>query len=140
MATAGNGELHAFHSYDPRMAVATATTNAYLPVSLPLAEIDRQMREQHGERFNEIASFHEIPADHTHLVAGLAHEELPAIAGKLGADVVAMGAVARNRWKRLFIGATAERTLEAMPCDLLIVKPDWFEVPDAILKHHDQAA
>ncbi len=40
-----------------------------------------------------------------------------------------MGAVARNRWKRLFIGATAERTLEFLPCDLLIVKPDWFETP-----------
>ena len=40
-----------------------------------------------------------------------------------------MGAVARNRWKRLFIGATAERTLEHLPCDLLIVKPDWFQTP-----------
>jgi len=40
-----------------------------------------------------------------------------------------MGAVARNRWKRLFIGATAERTLEYLPCDLLIVKPDWFKTP-----------
>jgi hypothetical protein len=37
--------------------------------------------------------------------------------------------VARNRWKRLFIGATAERTLEHLPCDLLIIKPDWFRTP-----------
>jgi len=29
------GEVHAFHSYDPRIAVATATANAYIPVSLP---------------------------------------------------------------------------------------------------------
>ena len=40
-----------------------------------------------------------------------------------------MGAVARNRWKRIFIGATAERTLEHLPCDLLIIKPDWFHTP-----------
>jgi universal stress protein E len=40
-----------------------------------------------------------------------------------------MGAVARNRLKRLFIGATAERTLEHLPCDLLIIKPDWFSQP-----------
>jgi len=26
-------------------------------------------------------------------------------------------------------GAAAERTLEHLPCDLLIVKPDWFESP-----------
>lgn len=140
LADAGGGEVRAFHAYDPRMAVATATTNAYLPVSLPLAEIDEQMREQHGKRFREIASFHEIPAERTHLASGLTHEELPAIAGKYDADVVVMGAVARNRWKRLFIGATAERTLEQLPCDLLIVKPDWFQVPDEILKYRNCAA
>jgi universal stress protein E len=45
-----------------------------------------------------------------------------------------MGAISRNRWKRLFIGATAERTLDHLPCDLLIVKPDWFRTPAEISK------
>jgi len=124
-----SGEVHAFHSYDPRIAVATATANAYIPVSLPFDEIEQQMHEDHEKRFNEITSFHGLDDDHAHLVAGLTHEELPAIANSLKADVVVMGAVARNRWKRLFIGATAERTLEHLPCDLLIVKPDWFQTP-----------
>ena len=57
------------------------------------------------------------------------------IAERIGADVVVMGAVARNRWKRLLIGATAERTLEHLPCDLLIVKPDWFKTPLALHGH-----
>ena len=87
------------------------------------------MHEDHEKRFIEITEFHKIDADHAHLVAGLAHEELPLIAEKLSADVVMMWAVARNRWKRLFIGATAERTLEDLPCDMLIIKPDWFETP-----------
>jgi universal stress protein E len=124
-----SGDVHAFHSYDPRIAVATATANAYIPVSLPFDEIEQQMHEDHEKRFNEITSFHGIDEDHSHLVAGLTHEELPAIADNLEADVVVMGAVARNRWKRLFIGATAERTLEHLPCDLLIIKPDWFQTP-----------
>jgi len=124
-----SGDVHAFHSYDPRIAVATATANAYIPVSLPFDEIEQQMHEDHAKRFNEITSFHGIADSHSHLVAGLTHEELPAIADSLHADVVVMGAVARNRWKRLFIGATAERTLEHLPCDLLIVKPDWFQTP-----------
>jgi universal stress protein E len=123
------GDVHAFHAYDPRIAVATATANAYIPVSLPFDEIEQQMHEDHQKRFNEITEFHGVDPDKAHLVAGLTHEELPAIADKLGADVVVMGAVARNRWKRLFIGATAERTLEHLPCDLLIVKPDWFQTP-----------
>jgi universal stress protein E len=123
------GEVHAFHAYDPRIAVATATANAYIPVSLPFDEIEQQMHEDHQKRFAEITNFHGIDDDKAHLVAGLTHEELPEIATKLGGDVVVMGAVARNYLKRLFIGATAERTLEHLPCDLLIIKPDWFQTP-----------
>jgi len=129
------GEVHAFHSYDPRIAVATATANAYIPVSLPFDEIERQMHEDHQKRFKEITEFHEVDEDKLHLVAGLTHEELPATALEIDADVVVMGAVARNRWKRLFIGATAERTLEYLPCDLLIVKPDWFKTPVDLDRH-----
>jgi len=132
------GELHAFHSYDPRIAVATATANAYIPVSLPFDEIEQQMHEDHQKRFGEITEFHKVDDDKAHLVAGLTHEELPLIAEKLKADVVVMGAVARNRWKRLFIGATAERTLEHLPCDLLIIKPDWFQTP-VDLDNHEAA-
>jgi universal stress protein E len=129
LAATTDAELHAFHSYDPRIAVATATANAYIPVSLPFDEIEEQMREQHEKRFNEVVEFHGIGEDKAHLIAGLTHEELPQLATDLDATVVVMGAVARNRWKRLFIGATAERTLDHLPCDLLIVKPDWFKTP-----------
>ena len=129
LADATGGKVTAFHSYDPRIAVATATANAYIPVSLPFDEIEKQMREQHARRFDEVIDFHGIAEGNAHLVAGLTHEELPDLSEKLKADVVVMGAVSRNRWKRLFIGATAERTLEHLPCDLLIVKPDWFQTP-----------
>ena len=132
LAEASDGEVHAFHSYDPRIAVATATANAYIPVSLPFDEIEKQMCEQHEKRFNEVIEFHGIGKDQSHLVAGLTHEELPDLSTELNAAVVVMGAVSRNRWKRLFVGATAERTLEHLPCDLLIVKPDWFQTPDEI--------
>lgn len=138
LADSVGGEVHAFHSYDPRIAVATATANAYIPVSLPFDEIEQQMHEDHQKRFKEITSFHKVDDDKAHLIAGLTHEELPAIAEKVGADVVVMGAVARNRWKRLFIGATAERTLEHLPCDLLIVKPDWFKTP-VDMENHEAA-
>ena len=133
-----SGVVHAFHAYDPRIAVATATANAYIPVSLPFDEIEQQMHEDHAKRFKEITEFHKVADENAHLVAGLTHEELPLIADKLKADVVVMGAVARNRWKRLFIGATAERTLEDLPCDLLIIKPDWFQSP-VDLDNHEAA-
>jgi universal stress protein E len=122
-------DVHVFHGYDPRMAVATATANAYIPVSLPLDQIEEEMRAQHEKRFRELTDYHGVDRDKTHLISGLTHEELPALSRELNASVVVMGAVARNRLKRLFIGATAERTLEHLPCDLLIVKPDWLARP-----------
>ena len=93
------------------------------------------MREEHEKRFREIVNFHKIESSHAVLAAGVTHEELPRVAEEIDASVVVMGAVARNRWKRLFIGATAERTLEHLPCDLLIVKPDWFQTPVDLDKH-----
>ena len=135
LADSLGGEVHAFHAYDPRIAVATATANAYIPVSLPFDEIEQQMHEDHKKRFDEITEFHKIEESRAHLKSGLTHEELPTLADNIAADVVVMGAVARNRWKRLFIGATAERTLEHLPCDLLIVKPDWFKSPVSQDKH-----
>ncbi len=135
LAGALDGTTYAFHSYDPQIAVATATANAYIPVSLPFDEIEEQMREEHEKRFREVIGFHDIPSDRAILASGVTHEELPRAAEEVDATVVVMGAVARNRWKRLFIGATAERTLENLPCDLLIVKPDWFQTPVDLDKH-----
>lgn len=129
LSGATGGQIHAFHSYDPRIAISSATANAYIPVSLPFDEIEKEMRAQHEGRFRELTEFHGIDPVKTHLVSGLTHEELSDLAGRLRASVVIMGAVSRNRLKRIFIGATAERTLERLPCDLLIVKPDWFRSP-----------
>lgn len=134
LATVCGGAVHAFHAYDPRIAMAATTVNAYLPVSLPYDEINQQMRERHDKRFREITDYHDIDAKHTHLVSGRTEDELPQLAKKLNAAVVVMGAVARNRLDRLFVGSTAERTLNYLHCDLLIIKPDWFRTPDAILE------
>ncbi len=129
LADATHADVRAFHSYDPRIAAAVATANAYIPVSLPFDEIEKQIHRQHEKRFNEVVAFHDIYPKNSRLVAGVTHEELPEYSKNVDADVVVMGAVSRNRWKRLFIGATAERTLEHLPCDLLIVKPERFETP-----------
>ncbi len=138
MAGAVGGVVHAFHSYDPDNAIAATTANVSVPGSLPFDDIEQQMRDDHQQRFQEITKLHHIDDDKVHLVVGLTHEEIPAIAEQIGADVVVMGAVARNRWKRLLIGATAERTLEYLPCDLLIVKPGWFKTP-LVLHSHEAA-
>jgi universal stress protein E len=37
-----------------------------------------------------------------------------------------MGAIARSGLRRALIGSTAERVLESLPCDVLVVKPQDF--------------
>lgn len=129
LAAASGVAVHAFHSFDPRIATSTAVNNVYIPVSLPLSDIEEQMREQHTLRFAQILDSHDIPEDRQHLVTGLTDEELPRLATRLNATAVIMGAIARNSVKRVFIGSTAERTLNRLPSDLIVVKPDWFESP-----------
>ena len=139
LAEATGGRAHAFHSFDSCAAIAVATANSYVPASLPLGEIEREIRVKHESRFRELTGFHNIDDDKTHLVSGPTHVTLPALAGKLGASVTIMGAVARNRMNRPYIGATAEQTLEYLPCDLLIVRPDWVDSPILASPCHDSA-
>ncbi len=126
LSRATGGELHAFHAYDPRLEIASVTTNAYVPAALLSDEIEKEMRTRHESRFRELTDSHELSENNLHLVSGLAHQELPALAETLKATVVVMGAVARNPLRRIYIGSTAERTLEQLPCDMLVVKPDWY--------------
>jgi hypothetical protein len=53
--------------------------------------------------------------------------ELRAAAAALHAGVVVMGAVSRSGLARLFIGNTAERVLDHVDCDVLVVKPRGFK-------------
>ena len=54
---------------------------------------------------------------------------LPRLVKKLRADVVAMGAVSRTGLTRLFVGNTAERVVDELDSDVLIVKPRGFVTP-----------
>ena len=140
LATATGGALHAFHSFDPRIAMSAAEHNVYIPVSLRVSDIEEQIREQHQQRFEQVIEPYDIPEGCRHVVTGLADEEIPRLATQLDAVAVVMGAVARNSLKRLFIGSTAERTLNRLPCDLIVVKPDWFETPVKQQADDDYAA
>jgi universal stress protein E len=56
------------------------------------------------------------------LEQGAAAEVLPRVAESLGAALVVMGAVSRCRLQEVFLGSTAERVLDRIGCDLLVVK------------------
>ena len=67
-----------------------------------------------------------VTDEHLHVDPAAPIEYLPRIAADCAADIVVMGAISRSGLKRALIGSTAERVLESMPCDVLVVKPTDF--------------
>lgn len=118
-----NGRLHAIHVYQ----FATPFTSGVLmePVPLPVNVTERQ-RQRVTREFDALLKSYELPAGRRHLRAGNAAEEIAAVARKIEAGVVVMGAVSRSGLKRLFLGSTAERVIDHLNCDVLVLKPAGF--------------
>ncbi len=101
------GRLHAVHACASAAAAGAARS----------AALDRVLRAT------------DIAPGCRHLLAGDPAVVVRDAARRLGADIVVAGAVSRSGLKRAFIGNTAERLLDCLPCDLLIVKPAQFSSP-----------
>jgi universal stress protein E len=88
----------------------------------------RKMREQAATAIRRTLESAKIDAARIHVVDGRPEDALPALAKKLRAQVLVMGAISRRGLRRFAVGDTAERTIHASPCDLLILKPAGFSL------------
>lgn len=70
-----------------------------------------------------------IPPERLRIVEGRPERELPRLVEALGIQLLVTGGVSRRRLEQVFIGGTAERLLDRVPCDLLVVKPPGFICP-----------
>lgn len=129
IADKADGELHAFHAVDTLATVVRTSPEVLEPAYTLDDDVLGRMRQFHRSAFEKLMDKHAIPAGHQHFLEGNVHEVLAALVVKLEARIVVMGAVARSRLKRIFIGSTAERTLGRLHADLVIVKPPGFETP-----------
>ena len=73
-----------------------------------------------------LAQEYSVPRQRVRIAEGSATDTLPRFAQQVKADIVVMGAVQRPRLGRLLIGHTAERVLDTLECDVLVVKPPGF--------------
>ncbi len=120
LAEASGGELHVVHSFA-------------VPLGLEVPpDVAQQIEQQHRSAMAEFLQSHPVPEGHAHLLAGRPEHCLPEIAENEDAAYIVMGAVSRRGFDRLFIGSSAERVLDRLPCNLLIIKPAGF---DASLPH-----
>jgi universal stress protein E len=121
-----SGELHAAHFYPLPTPVATG----FMVEPLPLPpEFAGQHAQQVRAAFERLTSRYDLEPRCKHLRTGLPFDELPALADEIEAQLVVMGAVSRTGLRRLFIGHTAERVIDRLQCDVLVVKPEGFKTP-----------
>jgi universal stress protein E len=130
MATILKGALHAFHAYMPLSVMLAAGIG--VPVVWNNTEIDANHTQLVLREFTRALRRSVIPPSRRHLREGDTATELAACARRVRATLVVMGAVSRSRLDRLFIGNTAERVLDELACDVLIVKPQGFKRPNAV--------
>ena len=99
--------------------------NPAMDAALLAASYDQQ-KEKDRKDFGVFAKDAAISKARRHLMDGDPVRAIPKAARALRAGVVVMGAVSRSGLKRVFVGNTAERVLNTLPCDVLVVKPPGF--------------
>lgn len=114
--------LHAFHAYMPLTIVAPAPGGHALAIALP-PETERLHGESVKREVDRVVAKFPIPAARRHVEMGTVQEELVRVVRQIDASIVVTGAVSRSAWRRFVIGSTAERVLDRLPSDLLIIKP-----------------
>jgi universal stress protein E len=114
------GTLEIVHAFFPAALLAAAGDIGGLPLASD--ELIAAERGRATEAIHALAATHGVPRDAVKVLQGAAGELLPRYAAQSHADVVVMGAVARGRVRDFFIGSTAERVLDRLPSDVLVVK------------------
>lgn len=115
-----DGKVMLLHTYQRLEEIGTRAMWTFKPVKLPVDELDRKIREEHGKALEAFAADCGVDDAAVHQLPGRTHEILPAFARSHGADLVVMGGVARSRGKRR-VGSTTAHVLDHLPCDVLIV-------------------
>jgi universal stress protein E len=117
------GTLHAVHAY-ARIPGVSMPALGLTPQSLQRIELQSQRAARAS--LDKVLDGTRIARSRRYLVARDPINGIVEAARGCGSAVVVMGAVSRTGLKRLLIGNTAERILDDLRCDVLVVKPPKF--------------
>ena len=120
LAETGGGKVVVLHTYQTLEEIGSKAMWAFKPKKLPVEELNKKILDEHDRALKILGETMDLPVSSLHLIAGPAHEVLPAFAREQGASLVVMGALARSKLKQRIIGSTAARALDHIPCDVLV--------------------
>jgi universal stress protein E len=124
IAAKTGGEVHLLHTYQPLKGIGAEATKTFKPIRLAIDELSERIAKEHREKLDALAAATGIARSRTYQLPGATRDILPFLARDRQADLVVMGALARWSLQREAIGSTAERVLDHLPCDILIVRTD----------------
>jgi universal stress protein E len=125
-ADALGGKLHLAHAFPGAMLPAERLS----PVSAELAiTLEKQATREARKSFAAAVEQAGLSGARKHFVSGHAVDVIPRLARQQHVQLVVMGAISRSGLKRLVIGNIAEQVLDALPCDVLVMKPTNFKSP-----------
>lgn len=116
------GSLHAVYAYDP-LPLADIEPLALVGVSDAIAS---ETKARAKKVLARVLNGTSIPESRRHLVPRHPIDAIEETAAEVRCSIAVMGAISRSGFKRLVLGNTAERVLDELPCDVLVVKPKHF--------------
>lgn len=112
-------ELHVAHAFEP---IPTGVITEFDVIAADYEKYREKAREKHREALSELLESAVEKETFSHFEEGSAEQVIPQLVSENAVDVLVMGAVSRGALDKLFIGSTAERILDAVDCDVLVVK------------------
>jgi universal stress protein E len=122
LATMTDGKLLLLHTYQRLVEIGARVIKTIKPIKLSVEELDKKTRETHRRQLDALATANDVALKDVHQLPGRTQEILPSFVRSHGADIVIMGAIARTGLKRRIVGSTAEKVLDHLPCDILLVR------------------
>ena len=123
LASKTSAKINVIHAFDPAPVYAVSADAMSVPIAEPLSEFVSELKAQHHDAVLNLLKQTGNEDLSAHIEEGEIREALTSLLSEMNADLCIMGAVSRSRIKRLAVGSTAERVLDFLPCDVLIIKP-----------------
>jgi universal stress protein E len=111
---------NAVHAYAP-VPPSAITQGASSPAVL--AQVAHDEGASAARKLADAVRGAAIPLENQHVVGRNVPDAIEQVAAQFRSSIVVMGEVARSGLKGVLIGNTAERVLDQLGCDILLVKP-----------------
>jgi universal stress protein E len=123
LSEALRGTLHAVHAY---ARIPFGALPPFVVTPGATAAVERQSERMARKSVESVAGIARVARSRRYLIGSPPIDAIREAARKSRSAIVVMGAISRSGLKRLLIGNTAERILDDLSCDIMVVKPRGF--------------